>query len=392
MGKKLLYVAMVPNFHVANDIQLFEKAGYSVVAVLNTYKQGNVFNGVETLPSFRRIINLYEDCGLWMSKGFPLSKVILHSMGALKQRIRRVLKDLHPVDFIYCSWDDSVIPEAIAIKKAFPEYPIIFRFLMYPSSFSRYMVVLENLYCRNKIPLLDGRIFASDQMCQYMAKAFDLQTNGKNKIFMEYLSETYFHKQRLPPLSENDGEPHLVFIGTGDFRRCPENDVRRPIEEIADKGIHIHLVTPNLPMMKSRFIHFFPYIAPGQQFADFLTQFDGVIILYNLSKRPCTHRLNNVFPNRFTWALTGGIPVILASGQLKACEAFGKEHGISLTFDTAEELKLVLKNRAYMSEVRQNTQQKCRNFTYENNFHRLQDFIEEVCLNKTVHYCGARSL
>ena len=56
-GKKLLYVAMVPNFHVANDIQLFEKAGYSVVAVLNTFKQGNPFDGVESLSSGHTHLN-----------------------------------------------------------------------------------------------------------------------------------------------------------------------------------------------------------------------------------------------------------------------------------------------------------------------------------------------
>lgn len=56
-GKKLLYVAMAPNFLVANDIQLFEKAGYSVVAVLNTFKQGNPFDGVETLSSGHTHLN-----------------------------------------------------------------------------------------------------------------------------------------------------------------------------------------------------------------------------------------------------------------------------------------------------------------------------------------------
>lgn len=381
-GKKLLYVAMAPNFLVANDIQLFEKAGYSVVAVLNTFKQGNPFDGVETLSSFRRIINLYEGSGLhrlWVDKGFPFSKVIEGSIGALKQRIRHVLRDLPPVDFVYCSWDDGVIPEAIAIKKVFPNVPIIFKFLMYPSSLSHYVVALENYYNRRKVPIFDGRIFVSQEMYHYMERTFDLHAHGKNLIFMQYLSESYFHKQRLPRLSDNNGEPHLVFTGQSDFRWFPENDVRQPIEEIADKGIHVHLATPNLPMMESRFIHFFSRIAPGPQFADFLTQFDGVIVLYNLSKKLCTDRLNNVFPNRFIWALTAGIPIFLASGQLRACEAFVKQHGIGFTFDTAEALKLLLKDRARMSEARQNAQQKRRNFTYENNFHTLGDFIEEVC-------------
>ena len=133
---------------------------------------------------------------------------------------------------------------------------------------------------------LNGRVFASSQMQDYMTKTFDI-SNGKNIIFAESFSKKCFFKKRLPKLSETDGEPHLIFAGVNK-KYC---GIALQIKEITNRKIHLHVcknadIDTVTQSFNKNFFHTYelfniPAMLDGS-FATFLTQFDACLVTYDL--------------------------------------------------------------------------------------------------------------
>lgn len=402
----LLYLSHLSCIRVENDIRMFESQGYKVTFI-NTHKV-DIAKKLKIYPSFGNIINLYEpkfalilifktklgNLIKWLLRAIKLDalnivkstreKIDTINIGrvpdSVKKTILKIIKE-KKIDVIYSAWGTVTFPEIKVIQRANLRIPIIHSIQSYPL---REVGVIdedreEPQQIKEIFERLEGRIHCSQTMYDYMNKHFNLHSHGKDLIFMGYYTKNYFCTERLPLLSEKDKEPHLIFIGDTKFSQRAFNDVRKQIADISKEGIHIHFAdTRDKVIGDTRYIHMFGYKEPTNgEFATFMTQFDGCIVLYNLDKKYV--RYHNSLPERFLFAINAAIPIVVPKGYFTACEEVIYKYQIGFAYDNFEDLKIKLSDKIKMGQYRQNAIRIASELTFGKNFYKLDNFIRGLC-------------
>jgi len=285
------------------------------------------------------------------------------------------------IDVVWCQWGAPVLPLIAIIRNEFPNLPIIHDIIAYPTSINSIEVAFQNFFYGMIIKKINGRIHCSQQMYNYLAYRFNLEQQGKDLFFPLYFSSSFFFQKRLPLLSARDKEPHIIFIGRADFsNKRPCDDVRRQIREITESKIHFWLSSKNRNIEKNGYIHFYPWFNLSEvmtgSMATFMTQFDACIYLHNLKKNYAMYE--NSLQTRFRFALTAGIPIVMPDGYYGACQDIIEKNRIGFAYKDVRELKAKLSDRELMAEYRKNAVKASPEFTFENNFEKLDKFIKEV--------------
>lgn len=220
-------------------------------------------------------------------------------------------------------------------------------------------------------------------MLNYIKNVFCTH-HGKNLVFTECYPSKFFYRKRLPHLSEYDGHPHLVFIGLGVYSILPQ------IKEIIRREIHVHVCDTKGLSRYARgkfkdFVHTFKKFNYSKlldgTLSTFLTQFDAALVTYNFLKASTLNRFYNSIPNRFSLALTAGIPIIVPRGYLKGCEEIINIHQIGFTYAGYDDLKNKLNDRNLMDYYKNNTVTKTEKFTLENNFAKFDGFLKHIAIS-----------
>jgi hypothetical protein len=310
----------------------------------------------------------------WMLKA--ASGGIVERTGFTFTEVRRIFKEKE-IDVIYGSWGSVGLPELRFIKKF--TVPVVYEFLTYPTGFSKVTEKVENFLNRSIINSLTGAVFGSPRMLSYMGSNFDLHP-GNNLVFTESYSKRCFYRKRLPRLSDDDGEPHLVFIGLS-------YDIFPEIEDMLQRRIHVHVCETTSfekRLRTSRFkdyCHVFEKASPRAlfdgSFATFMTQFDACLVTYDFG-RGTSARLCNSVPNRFSFALTAGIPLVMPQGYLKSCEDIINRHQTGFAYANCDELKKKLDSRDLMNAYQHNAIAKSNIFSLENNFEKIDEFLRRI--------------
>ena len=376
----LLYLGSLTSYLTQNDLRVFRDLGYTVT-VLNPYPiTGNPPGG---LIEFDNAVNLYDQKRLgtlYATIGGTLTSVLLSVLKRKMDVIRKITNN-RQIEAIYAAWGSNMIPLIRMIQKEKLSIPTVYDFLTYPQNLFKWKVTLENLYCKGSIESIDARIHCSRNMYEYMRSRFDLKKQGRDIILPKFFSKSYFYNKRLPLLSDADGEPHVVFIGPTSFS-LPWDDIRQDVYGISREKIHFHLVHTNAPMERNPYIHFFKYFPLKEiikgSLANFMTQFDACIILFNFNRGWCINRFHTSLPSRFLFALNAGIPIIMPRGYLLACEEFVNKHQIGFSYKNPKHLKEILSDDTLIRKYRKNAVEKAFNFTCEKNFHKLDKLIRAV--------------
>jgi len=236
---RLLYLGRLNTLYAYSPLFVFSKNGYDVSA-LNTRISPRIFpKEIEGIEDSSCIYNLYEDT----SFPYDIGRIFLASF-CVPSKIEKIGKFLRmrKIEIILSYWGSVAFPEIKMIKKKF-SIPIIHNFETYPVYRFCPMVKFENMFCRKEIERLEGRIHSTSTMLEYMKRNFDL-SYGRDLVFMEWMNERFLPQKRLKKLSDEDGAPHIVFIGTPSSL-AGINDVRSQIKRITAKNIHIHLCKIN---------------------------------------------------------------------------------------------------------------------------------------------------
>lgn len=368
------------DIHARSFLPFLDRRGYDVT-VVNTshwYFPPRIEGGIS-------VSNLYQKS----KKRFLFSgrlqwfiKAVLYSLAETSSKsaneIKHIIKQ-NQIDAIYGSWGSHSLPELRLVRKF--SVPIVYEFLTYPYQEFSPAIKVENFLNKSIIIKLEGRVCSTQRMLNYLKKTFDIRY-GENILFAECYPREFFYRKRLSPLSERDGNPHLIFIG------LDVSDVFPQIEEIIRREIHAHIcctkgLEPKLKSIKfQKFIHIFKKFNYSElingTFATFMTQFDACLVTYNFKKSSVLDRFCNSIPNRFSFALTAGIPIVLPKGYLKSCEDLVEEHQIGFAYTNFDELKKKLSNIELMNSFRRNAIEKSKNFTLENNFEKLHRFLTQI--------------
>jgi hypothetical protein len=376
------------DIHQRDFLPFLAAHGYNV-AVINT-----------SCPEFPRTItgtdipvrNLYEKRGIrfvfggsearaWLLKAATGS--MLERSGFTFAEVSEIVNKKE-IDVVYGSWGSIGLPEFRFMKKF--NVPVVYEFLTYPTGFSKAEEKVENFFNRSIINSLArahaGLVFASSRMLNYMESTFDLH-QGNKLIFTESYSKRCFYQRRLPRLSDDDSEPHLVFIGLS----YDVPSIFAQIEKMLQKRIHVHVCeTAGLEnrLRTSKFKDFCHVFKKASMralldgsFATFMTQFDACLVTYNFTRATST-RLCNSTPNRFSFALSAGIPLVMPQGYLKSCEDIINRHQIGFAYANCDELKKKLDNRDLMNTYQHNAVAKSNVFTLENNFEKIDEFLRRT--------------
>lgn len=327
--------------------------------------------------------NLYEKTKirlLFRGRLELFRKSILYNLTKTNSKLASKIWEINKqngLDLIYGSWGSQSLPEIGLLQRRF-DIPVVYEFLTYPVNVNKLLVKVENFLNGKIITSLSGRILASNLMLNYIERNF-APLGGKNYIFQERYSKNFFYKKRLPLLSNIDSEPHLIFIG------LDVSDVMSQIIQIAKRRIHIHICEQKRPLPNFKYRNFihtfkkFPYskLVDGT-FATFMTQFDACLVTYNFRKASALDRFYNSIPNRFSLALTAGIPVIMPANILKTCEEIIRKDNIGFTYKNYDDLLLKLKRNDLMDSLKRNCITKSEAFTLENNYKELDAFLRNI--------------
>jgi hypothetical protein len=166
------------------------------------------------IPSY----NLYEKSGirfLFRGRLEWFRKSILYNLtrtnGELADKVKQIVRQ-KGIDVVYGSWGSHSLPEIRLIQRKF-NIPTIYEFLTYPVNLFKPAVKIEDFFNRSAITNLTGRILATKRMLNYMKRVFGA-LYGKNIVFLECYPKDFFYRKRLSTLSNRNGEPHLIFIGS----------------------------------------------------------------------------------------------------------------------------------------------------------------------------------
>ncbi len=339
--------------------------------------------------------NLYENSKIRAILKGPLKwyrKAIFYSMTKnfdfKWDNLSQIKNEIKDIDLIYGNWGSFGLPEIGKVQKF--HKPIVYEFLTYPCNSNRFSSKTENFFNKRIVNKLEGRIFPTRVMYNYMQSTFGIPL-GQNLIFLECFPKKLYYQKRLPLLSEVDGQPHIVFIGIDDREILPQ------IEEIASMKIHVHMC--NLDQLgwyghaqerqrKGRtvkneaFIHQFnrfshEEIADGT-FTTFLTQFDACLVTYNFWLSSDLARYRNSVPQRFSAALLAGIPIILPEGYLQGCEDTINEYQIGFAYKDYLDLKNKLYDKSLLVNYRKNALKNPDVFSLENNFPKIDKFFKGI--------------
>jgi hypothetical protein len=296
----------------------------------------------------------------------------------LTAKVSQIIKQ-RGIEVVYGSWGSYGLPEFRLLQRF--KVPTIYEFLAYPVSRFGFAVEIENFLNKSVVQGLTGRVFATQRMLGYMINRLKIRT-GRNTIFAESYPKKCFYSKRLQLLSKHDDQRHLLFLG------LDAPDILPQMEQIAKERIHVHFPSTNAAHQNQetrhqKFIHayehFNHYKLLNGEFGTFMTQFDACLVTYNFSRVSCLDKFRNSIPARFSFALTGGIPIVMPRGYFDGCEEIITKHQIGFTYTNYKDLATKLNNRELMDEYRRNAVKESERFTLENNFGIIDTFIKEIC-------------
>lgn len=379
MTVKLLFLGELDT-HAGIFIPFLSEHGYDV-KVVNTshWAFPQKIEGTD-IP----VYNMYENSKILLFKGRLgwFRKAAFYSL-AEKQKfigrhVERIIKQ-EEINIVYGSWGSHGLPELRLARKF--NLPIVYEFLTYPTNIYGFTVKIENIFNRSIINSLKGRIFPTQRMLNYMRNTFNIH-QGKNIVFTECYPLKFFYKRRLPRLSEYDSRPHLIFIGSD------VHDILPDLEEIIQREIYVHVLYSKELEQRLHSVKFKNFVSTFEkfdysqllngEFATFMTQFDACLVTYNFRKASVLDRFYNSIPNRFSFALTAGIPIIMPQGYLKGCEEIIDMNQIGFTYTNYDDLKNKLSNEELMNYYKKMAERNIENFTLEENFEKLDNFLKQT--------------
>jgi hypothetical protein len=383
MATNLLFVGDLDR-HGGHFLRFLAAHGYNVT-VINTCSYG--------FPDFLRdnigtgpIYNLYENRKVrFIFKGSsPRAYILKAASSGILQRLGYTFTDVRQIimkkeiDVIYGRWGIYGLPELRLISKF--NVPIVYEFLYYPLGFTKTVEKIENFLNKSVINSLAGRVLASSIMLDYMKRTFDLRL-GSNIVFTESYSKRCFYKKRLPKISNDDGEPHLVFTGLTNWDILPQ------VVEMLRRKIHVHVcettgIERRLHMSRFKdFCHTYKNYNTQEffdgSFATFMTQFDACLVTYDW-RRATSAAARNSLPSRFSAAFTAAIPFVTPKGCLKSCEDIINKHQIGFAYANYDELRNKLDDTDLMCNYEHNIVTKSNIFTLENNFEKINKFFKGI--------------
>jgi len=288
--------------------------------------------------------------------------------------------DNEKVDIVFASWGVGVTPEIAIVRAINSKIPIVHYLPTFPTSEKSILRERVEVFLYNRIVgHINGFILGSKRMEEYFRENYSIATDTPIVIGPLAYSDEYFIRKRTRPILRKDNNPHVIFTGTTDFSK-PYNDVRHQIEEIADSHIHVYCIRPDTDFNETEYIHFFdkfdtPDLVNGK-LAEFMTQFDAALVLYNRSKKGLRYELS--VPNRFLTCFTACIPICIPKDLFPSCEDIISELHNGIIFNDVQDLNIRLRDVLSLNLARENAFNASHLFKFDNQKDTYSTFLRSL--------------
>lgn len=389
---RVLHIGPVSSVHTQIAALSYAELGYRAT-FLNTRKDAH-FSAIPGVPAATDVVNPWEGSASLVPgarRGSSLASSLVRTaryLGARDRALETALGKLAAsgsYDVVVGTWGLPVLEAMLAAQRAFPDAAFIYNVLTAPElplegtglktmlwrGYLKVADAVERSAYGRMLRGCDVRVHASEHMREYLVRQYGLRESGRDVIRLERFSRAFFPARRLPLLSGTQHEPHIVHLGGTNFSGLGIDNLARQFERLTAAGIHVHFAARQsapAQLAESRYYHRFPAIgsgAVGSELADFATQFDAAVILFNVDREHA--RFRNALPTRFLFALTLGIPVVLPRGLFLSCQEYVERHDIGLAYGSERELAEALSDRARMDRLRANALSHSRSLSVEDN-------------------------
>lgn len=389
---RILHIGPVTSVHTQIAALAYTALGYEVT-FLNTRKDAH-FPSVPGVPAATDVVNPWAGLAPIVPgarRGSSLGSSLVRTaryLGARDRALDRALSKLAGAgtyDVVVGTWGLPVLEAMLAAQRAFPAAAFVYNVLTAPElplegtglktmlwrGYLKVADAVERSAYGRMLRACDVRVHASEHMREFLVRRYDLGETGKDVVRLERFSRAFFPTRRLPRLSGTQHEPHIIHLGATNFSGLGVDNLRRQFERLTDAGIHVHFATRQNDAgkpMASGYYHRFPAIGGdtvGSELADFATQFDAAVILFNVEREYA--RFRNALPTRFLFALTVGIPVVLPRGIFPSCQEYVERHDIGLAYGSERELAEALSDRARMDRLRAKALSHSQGLSVEDN-------------------------
>lgn len=292
---------------------------------------------------------------------------------ALHQAVTGLL-DTHSIDLVVGTWGTPVLIPMRLVQTLAPDCAYIHNILTYPElpvlaggmrgafwkAFSFFEDRAKRRAYHQMLAACDIRIHPSRNMLDFLKHEGGISPPGEDVIRLERFPRQFFPVDRMPKLSAKDGEPHLIHIGATNFRGGSLDNLMAQFTRMAEAGIHVHFyskqpLAPTNHAQKS-YLHVFPKFPNtviNGALAEFMTQFDASLMLYNVGQ-PYV-RFANALPTRLLFSFLAGIPNVLPKGLFVASEEYIVEHQIGFAYQSERELAQILHDRERIRAIELNS-------------------------------------
>jgi len=227
----------------------------------------------------------------------------------------------------------------------------------------------------------DGRIYVTEGVRDYIQQRYKVDP-GRSLVFHNYVSEAMLPRQLTRKLSEEDGQTHIVYIGTITSRiEGHHYDLREIFREIAQRGLHIHIYAAREDdayetlAEEDSFIHYHGHLDQELLLPE-IAKYDFGWSGFNTAKN--REHLDVVLPHKAIEYIACGLPVLTLPH--KTLKRFVEEHQVGLAFDDLDEMKEKLKGGGYL-RIRENVLKSRFKFTIESTIGELVGFYRKLIGN-----------
>lgn len=386
---RILHIGSFTSQHTLMAGLAYEKLGFEVV-FFNSQKKTNQKN-INGLQGNFKFVNPYYNLKIVkFASIIDQINLIKRLLGKHDPKVVNELKLIaqeYKFDFVIGTWGFTVLEVMLVCQEIFPNANFLHNVLtipdlpIEPKNFKEFLWkifesifnIIQNRAYKKMMFNCDVRVFASEEMQNFVKKKYGPFEKGVDILRIELFNKCFFPKKRLEKLSNIDSEPHIAHIGATNFATGMVIDnVSDFLIKISNNKINIHLnadVTPaELINVNSKYLHYFKKFTTSSEysaFSEFLTQFDAIVILYNVHK--VYKRFENSLPTRFLFALVTGIPIVIPAMLFPACEKYIIKHEIGFAYKNEEELYFKLKNKTIMNRFSRNALLHSLSLDFESN-------------------------
>lgn len=316
--------------------------------------------------------------------GLPENAQIYSHIECKSKGLRRSIEDIcgGVPDIVIGWWGSAILGELESYHRAFPEVACLLIIDTLPNAAHLLSEARETLNY-NRSTWVDGFISYSDKMTSLLRARVP---HSRNKPFFSLIEPfpqiSYSNGGDVGIRLEKDHRPALIFTGRADLLFKQETKFRKDavgehLISIVRQGARV-FVHEKSGIDSTTGLETYPEFSNADLmngvFANFISQFDGHLTIYNESNGTIRRRVRTGLSTRLALAMTADAPVVASSESAFLLPLWG-ERPFGFTYRTPQDLVAQLSNREKMAVLRENMRQRKQEFSMEQQQLNIQNFL-----------------